>query len=333
VTIRDMLTTLTTADIFAPIQSGLSAVEAKLREASLDNQHPALTSALEHLLASGGKRVRPATALLAARLFDAAPAQAVCLGAALEMLHTATLVHDDLIDGSLLRRGLPTLNAQWTPGATVLTGDFLFARAAELAAETDSVRVMSVFARTLMVIVNGEINQMFVGRGQASRAGYLERIYAKTASLFAAAAEAGAILGDANDRAIDAMRVFGSEMGMAFQIVDDVLDFTADQERLGKPVGSDFRAGKITYPLIHCWREGSEADREVLRALAARPSMEDADLDEVRQMVERYGAVKATMAVVDEYLGRARAHLAAAPDTPARRSLAFAIDFVRERDW
>ncbi|MEP7357330.1 MAG: polyprenyl synthetase family protein, partial [Anaerolineales bacterium] len=159
-----MISTLNTAEILLPIQGDLQAVEAKLRESALADQHPALTSALDHLLASGGKRVRPAVTLLSAHLFGAPRARSVALAAALEMLHTATLVHDDLIDGSLLRRGLPTLNAQWTPGATVLTGDFLFARAAELAAETDSVRVMRAFSRTLMVIVNGEINQMFVGR-------------------------------------------------------------------------------------------------------------------------------------------------------------------------
>ncbi len=129
------------------------------------------------------------------------------------------------------------------------------------------------------------------------------------------------------------MTAFGRDLGIGFQLVDDALDYVAHEDRLGKPVGSDFRAGKITYPLIHCWREASEADREVLRALSARPSMEDADLGEVRRMVDRYGAVKATMAVVDEYLGRARGHLASVADTPARRSLALAIDFVRERDW
>lgn len=329
-TTRDMLTTVTTADIFVPIQGDLGAVERKLRQAGLDNQHPALTSALEHLLASGGKRVRPATALLAARLFDAAPAQAVSLGAALEMLHTATLVHDDLIDGSLLRRGLPTLNAQWTPGATVLTGDFLFARAAELAAETDSVRVMKVFARTLMVIVNGEINQMFVGRGQAMRDGYLKRIYAKTASLFAAAAEAGAILGDADERAIDAMRRFGAEMGMAFQIVDDVLDFTADQERLGKPVGSDLRQGLFTLPVL-CYLERYPEDRDVAALLNGRSG----DVERVARVVAAVRASGAIDEALDEaraYVARAQAALAPMPNNTYRQALSDLADYFVNRN-
>jgi geranylgeranyl pyrophosphate synthase len=330
VTTRDALTTLTTADIFMPIQDDLGAVEAKLRESALDNQHPALTSALDHLLASGGKRVRPATALLAARLFDAAPERAVSLGAALEMLHTATLVHDDLIDGSLLRRGLPTLNAQWTPGATVLTGDFLFARAAELASETDSVRVMGVFARTLMIIVNGEINQMFVGRGQAARADYLHRIYAKTASLFAAAAESGAILGEADDRSIAAMRVYGREIGMAFQVVDDILDFTGDQDRLGKPVGSDLRQGLFTLPVL-CYLDRNPDDRDV----AALLNGHSGDAERVARVVAAVrssGAVDEALDEAREYVARAQAALALMPDNTYRRSLSDLAEYFVSRN-
>jgi geranylgeranyl pyrophosphate synthase len=325
-----MLTTLTTTDIFMPIQEDLTAVETKLREAALDNQHPALTSALDHLLASGGKRVRPATALLAARLFDAVPERAVSLGAALEMLHTATLVHDDLIDGSLLRRGLPTLNAQWTPGATVLTGDFLFARAAELAAETESVRVMGVFARTLMTIVNGEINQMFVGRGQAARDEYLKRIYAKTASLFAAAAEAGAILGGADDRAVAAMRVYGREVGMAFQVVDDVLDFTGDQRRLGKPVGSDMRQGLFTLPVLR-YLERNPEDRDV----AALLNGHSGDGDRVARVVAAVRASGAIDEALDEaraYVDRAQTALALTPVSLYRRALSDLAEYVVSRN-
>jgi geranylgeranyl pyrophosphate synthase len=325
-----MVTTRTTADIFVPIQADLAAVENTLRAAALDNQHPALTSALDHLLASGGKRVRPAIALLSARLFDAEPARAVSLGAALEMLHTATLVHDDLIDGSLLRRGLPTLNAQWTPGATVLTGDFLFARAAELASETDSVRVMGVFARTLMIIVNGEINQMFVGRGQAAREGYLQRIYAKTASLFAAAAEAGAILGEADDRAIAAMRVYGREVGMAFQVVDDVLDFTGDQDRLGKPVGSDLRLGLFTLPVL-CYLDRHPEDRDV----AALLNGHSGDAERVARVVAAVRASGAIDEALDEaraYITRAQAALMHMPDNAYRRALSDLAEYFVSRN-
>jgi geranylgeranyl pyrophosphate synthase len=274
--------------------------------------------------------VRPATALLAAHLFDAEPEQAVALGAALEMLHTATLVHDDLIDGSLLRRGLPTLNAQWTPGATVLTGDFLFARAAELASETDSVRVMGVFARTLMVIVNGEINQMFVGRGQAAREGYFQRIYAKTASLFAAAAEAGAILGGADERATKAMRQFGSEVGMAFQIVDDILDFTSDEDRLGKPVGSDLRQGLFTLPVL-CYLERHPEDRDVAALLNGRSG--DAErVARVVAAVRASGVIGEALEEARAYVARAQAALAHVPDNQYRRALYDLADYFVSRN-
>jgi geranylgeranyl pyrophosphate synthase len=324
-----VLSSIATADILAPIQTDLVAVEAKLREAALANQHPALTSALEHLLGSGGKRVRPATALLVARLFGAPQRRAVALAAAIEMLHTATLVHDDLIDGSLLRRGLPTLNAQWTPGATVLTGDFLFARAAELASESESVRVMNVFARTLMVIVNGELNQMFVGRGQASREAYLERIYAKTASLFAVAAEAAAVLGEADERTIAALRYYGREVGMAFQIVDDVLDFTGDQARLGKPVGSDLRQGLFTLPVL-CYLERHPDDRDVAALLNGRSGDGDR-VDRVVQAVRASGAIDEALDEARAYVARAMAALAPLPDNDYRRALHALADYFVSR--
>jgi geranylgeranyl pyrophosphate synthase len=325
-----VITTLPTTDILAPVRAELEAVEAKMREAALENQHPALTTALEHLLASGGKRVRPAIALLTARLFDADPDGAVALAAAIEMLHTATLVHDDLIDGSLLRRGLPTLNAQWTPGATVLTGDFLFARAAELAAETGSVRVMSVFAHTLMVIVNGEINQMFVGRGQASRQGYYDRIYAKTASLFAVAAEAASILGRANERTVGAMRFFGREVGMAFQIVDDILDFTSDAARLGKPVGSDLRQGLFTLPVL-CYLDEHPSDPDVAALLHGRTT-DGAHVERVVQAVRDSGAIGMALEEAKAYVRRAHASLAGVPNNDYRRALASLADYFVSRD-
>jgi geranylgeranyl pyrophosphate synthase len=325
-----VITTLSTTDIFVPIQPDLQAVEAKMREASLENQHPALTTALEHLLASGGKRVRPAVALLSARLFDAEPGRAVALAAAIEMLHTATLVHDDLIDGSLLRRGLPTLNAQWTPGATVLTGDFLFARAAELASETDSVRVMNVFSRTLMIIVNGEINQMFVGRGEALREGYLNRIYAKTASLFAVAAEAAAILGEADERTIAAMRFFGREIGMAFQIVDDILDFTSDEARLGKPVGSDLRQGLFTLPVLYYMEQNAD-DRDVVALLNGR-SGDGERVDRVVRAVRASGAITLALNEAKAYVARAQGTLATMPANVYRQALSDLSEYFVSRN-
>ena len=174
-----------------------------------NGHHAELKTALDHLLSSGGKRIRPAVALLTGGMLGADPDRLITLAAAIELLHTATLVHDDLIDGSLLRRGNPTLNAHWTPAATVLTGDFIFARAAKLAAETDSVEVMRLFSETLSTIVNGEITQMFGGRNSVRREDYFKRIYAKTASMFELATAAAAVLSPLYDEVINAVQKYG----------------------------------------------------------------------------------------------------------------------------
>lgn len=215
-----------------------------------DGYQADLKAALEHLLSSGGKRIRPTLTLIAGRMLGAQKQRLLTMAAAIELLHTATLVHDDLIDGSLLRRGIPTLNAKWSPGATVLTGDFLFAKAASLAAKTESIPVIQLFSETLSIIVNGEISQMFNNRCRINRSEYYQRIYAKTASLFETSAASAAMLSPVEKVVVDQMAQFGYNIGVAFQIVDDILDFTADQSTIGKPVGGDLRQGLVTLPTI-----------------------------------------------------------------------------------
>ncbi len=231
--------------------------------AQSDESHPDLRAALEHLLAAGGKRIRPTLGLLVGTIFGAPLEKLITLGAAVELLHTATLVHDDLIDGALLRRGMPTLNARWSPPATVLTGDFLFARAAKLAAETDHLPLMKLFSETLAVIVNGELTQMFTSRGLISRDNYINRIYAKTASLFEMTSRAATMVSPANEATVESMRNFGYQIGMAFQIVDDILDFTGNQASVGKPLGSDLLNGLVTLPAIY-YAEANPDDPDIL---------------------------------------------------------------------
>jgi geranylgeranyl pyrophosphate synthase len=305
-------------ELIATVQPELRAVEGRMRAVTVSH-HPAIGFALDHLLAAGGKRLRPALALLSARLFDAPRERAVSLAAAIEMLHTASLVHDDLVDGSLLRRGIPTLNAHWTPAATVLAGDFLFGRAAELAAEAESVPVMKAFARTLMIIVNGELTQMFNGRGTASREGYFQRIYGKTASLFAVAAESPALLAGADDAAVSAMRTFGREAGMAFQIADDVLDFTSDETHLGKPAGSDLRQGLITLPAL-CYLDQNPNDPDFAQLLNGHAG-DAAVVARVVEAVRGSGAIEAALDEAQAYIDRAQAALAAIPDNEHRQTL------------
>ena len=238
------------------VSDEILAVEDLMRKQS-QGFNEDLQAALDHLISSGGKRIRPNLTLLVGKMLNGDMDRLITLSAAIEMLHTATLVHDDLIDGSLLRRGIPTLNSKWTPAATVLTGDFIFAKAANLAAETNSIPVMKLFANTLGVIVNGEITQMFSSHCISDIDLYYKRIYSKTASLFETSTISAAIISEADHAQKEYLRQFGYELGIAFQIIDDVLDFTSNQENLGKPVGGDLRMGIITLPAIHYFSEYS----------------------------------------------------------------------------
>ncbi len=246
----------------SPVTQEIKLVEERMRSQA-DESHPDLRAALEHLLAAGGKRIRPTLSLLVGNMLGAPLEKLVTLGAAVELLHTATLVHDDLIDGALLRRGMATLNARWSPPATVLTGDYLFARAAKLAAETDHLPLMKQFSETLAIIVNGELTQMFTSRGLVNRDNYYKRIYAKTASLFEMTSRSAAMVSPASEETVEAMRDFGYQIGMAFQIVDDILDFNGDQTAVGKPLGSDLLNGLVTLPAIY-YAEANQNDADVL---------------------------------------------------------------------
>jgi geranylgeranyl pyrophosphate synthase len=266
--------------------------------AQAEESHPDLRAALEHLLAAGGKRVRPTMCMLIGNNLGAESGRLVTLGAALELLHTATLVHDDLIDGALLRRGMPTLNARWSPPATVLTGDYLFARAAMLAAEVDHLLLMKHFSETLAIIVNGELAQMFTSRGILSRDNYYKRIYAKTASLFEMTARSAALISPVDDSVVESMRSFGYKTGMAFQIVDDVLDFTGEQSAVGKPLGSDLLNGLVTLPAIF-YAEAHPDDPDVL----SLPQGGWTNSDNMARLIEKIRSSRSVSQSLDEASG------------------------------
>jgi geranylgeranyl pyrophosphate synthase len=319
---------LTTATFFIPVQERIRQVEARMRAES-DGHHPDLGAALDHLLASGGKRVRPAVALLTGGMLDADPDRLITLSAAIELLHTATLVHDDLIDGALLRRGLPTLNSQWTPAATVLTGDFIFARAAKLAAETDSVEVMRLFAETLSTIVNGEITQMFSNRVVPDREDYFQRIYAKTASMFVLATCAAAVLSPEVDHVMDAVRVYGYEIGMAFQVIDDVLDFTGEQDTVGKPVANDLRQGLITLPtIIYVDLHPNDPDVEFLKS---GNHYDEARLLRLAASIRKSQAIPEAIAEARQFVDRGLDALADLPRTPENQALEELANYIVRR--
>jgi geranylgeranyl pyrophosphate synthase len=309
----------------------LACVEQKLREKP-DLEYEVLTLAIEHLFSSGGKRIRPASVIYASRLYSATISpKIIALVAAVEMLHTASLVHDDLIDGALLRRGIPTLNANWTPGATILTGDYLFAHAADLAAQASNVHLMHRFAETLMVICSGELRQQFSNlSARMRRDDYYARIYSKTASLFELATEAAGILENAPEGQVAALREYGRNLGLAFQVADDVLDFIGDEQHLGKPVGSDLRQGLITLPAL-CYLEQHPEDEVIVRLFRSNEHRSEEAIHRAVSAIRESGAVEAALDEARGFVGRSRSALDPLPAGPARQAMQDLADFTVQR--
>ncbi len=318
----------TTATFFDLVRSQIPQVEARMRSVP-DRHHPQLNLAIDHLLASGGKRLRPTLTLLTARLLGTDEDKAIGLAAAIEMLHTATLVHDDLIDGSLMRRGLPTLNANLTPGATVLTGDYIFARAAHLAAGIGSLPLMEHFARTLMTIVNGEIVQLFREQSGDDRQDYFDRIYAKTASLFELATMGAAILRQANQEIIETMRRFGYQTGIAFQIVDDVLDFAGEEAQVGKPLGSDLRHGLLTLPTL-LYLDGRPQGASLAEAILAG-RLSEAERNDLVSAIRGSDAIEGALAEARNAIAAGETQLEGMPDGPELAGLRQLAHYVVDR--
>ncbi|HLA07804.1 MAG TPA: polyprenyl synthetase family protein [Anaerolineales bacterium] len=321
---------MSTTTFFTSVQDQLQFIEQRIRDQVSDDQHPDLRSALEHLLSAGGKRIRPTLGLLVGNMLGAPEQKLITLGASVELLHTATLVHDDLIDGALLRRGMPTLNARWSPAATVLTGDFLFARAAKLAAETDYLPLMKLFSETLATIVNGELTQMFSAHGVINRNNYYNRIYSKTASLFEMSALAASMVGTEDENIRESMRSYGYEVGMAFQIVDDILDFTGDQTKVGKPIGSDLLNGLVTLPAIYFAEEHPD-DEDVL-SLPGGGWKDTARVQRLVDNIRRNAAIEKAMDEAQQAVHRALGALEESPASPEKDALEDLANYIVDRN-
>jgi geranylgeranyl pyrophosphate synthase len=325
---------LATIAVFDLVKDDLQRVETRLHDIPLraEADFELVTEAIGHVLDAGGKRIRPALTLLTGRLYPSDPNKIISLAAAVEMLHTATLVHDDVVDGALLRRGSPTLNARWSPGATILTGDYMFARAADLAAQTDHVRVMQIFARSLMTIVSGELRQLFGDAAfRQTREDYFKRIYAKTASMFELATEAAGVLIGATESEILDLRHFGHDLGIAFQIMDDVLDFIGDASQVGKPVANDLRQGIVTLPVID-YLDKHPADKRVDDLLHHNYHDNDTVLSIVAD-VRASGAVDRAIAEARNYVLSSQAALMRLPDNEARQTMLAVADYVVARNY
>ena len=279
-----------------------------------------------HLVAAGGKRLRPLLTLASARLCgynnQDGRMRHVEIAACVEFIHTATLLHDDVVDDSQLRRGLASANAIFGNKASVLVGDFLFARAFQILTADASLDVMAILSAASATLAEGEVMQMTTQNDLSTSVDqYLQVIYGKTAALFAAACESGAVLGDVAPQAREALRVYGANLGMAFQLVDDALDYSADQAVLGKEVGDDFKEGKVTLPVLAAYEAGSKEDRVFWRRVIEECEQQPEDLDAALLRIAQTNAIGITLSKAEDYATLARQALQDFPDNDLKAIL------------
>ncbi|MEA2754191.1 MAG: octaprenyl-diphosphate synthase [Aliidongia sp.] len=287
-----------------------------------------------HIISAGGKRLRPMLTLATSRLCGYAGDRHLALAAAVEFIHTATLLHDDVVDASDLRRGLATANAVWGNKPSVLVGDFLFSRAFQLMVGDGSLEVLRILSNASAVIAEGEVLQLITANDlTTTESAYLEVIDAKTAVLFAAAAEIGGVIADRPVAEIAALERFGRNLGMAFQLVDDMLDYSAHQAELGKTVGDDFRDGKMTLPIVLALQSADADEREFWRRTLEDQDQGETDLARAIQLMRKHGTLDATLARARCYADAAIDALAVFPDEPIRRALIEVAEFCLQRGY
>ena len=313
--------------------SGMNAVNAVILE-RMQSKVALIPELAGHLIAGGGKRMRPMLTLTSAALFDYTGARHHKLAAAVEFIHTATLLHDDVVDGSGLRRGRRTANVIWGNPSSVLVGDFLFSRAFELMVEDGSLKVLKILSAASAVIAEGEVDQLTAQRRiETGEEHYLQIIAAKTAALFAAACRIAPVVAEAGEEAEDALEVYGRNLGIAFQLVDDAIDYGSDSATMGKGVGDDFRDGKMTLPVILAYARGSEEDRAFWRAAIAGDRGGDKDLAKAIALVSSTAALADTLERARIYARRAIDALALFPAGKAKAALTEAAEFAVARAY
>lgn len=330
---RDEATAFDT--LLALVADDLDAVNRTI-VAKMHSSVPLIPQLAGYLVASGGKRLRPMLTLAAARLCKAEGQRQVELAACVEFIHTATLLHDDVVDESDLRRGQASANAVWGNKASVLVGDFLLSRAFELMVADGSLRILEILSHASAVIAEGEVLQLSTANDtETDEAAYLQVIEAKTARLFAAACQIGAVIASRPTIEEQALEQYGLNLGIAFQLIDDVLDYSAVQETLGKTVGDDFHEGKITLPVILAFRRGDETERSFWRRVVEDLDQAEsgADLAQAQALMTRHGALDDTVKRARHYGDRARDALAIFPESPVKSALLEIVSFCIERAY
>ncbi|NJD37961.1 MAG: polyprenyl synthetase family protein [Geobacter sp.] len=314
------------------IGDDLKQVEEQFRK-DLESEVPLIRKVGEYVLASGGKRIRPAMLLLAARLCNYQGTQAIPLASVVEFIHTATLLHDDVVDSATLRRGLASANTLWGNEASVLIGDFLFSKSFSLMVAAGSLDILRVMSRATTVIAEGEVLQLlYTGEVGLTEEQYVEVVRAKTAVLLSAACQSGAILGNAPPEQEQALADFGMELGIAFQLMDDILDYTASEAEFGKSIGHDLEEGKLTLPLIHALRGCSEADREAVAAIIEKDELSPEDFRLVSGLVSTHGGIDYTVAKARCCVDACHEHLSCFPAGICKDALLELAEYVVTRN-
>ena len=320
---------MTFDDVVALCRNDMRAVDDLIRE-SLKSDVALVSQVSEYIVMSGGKRLRPMIVLLAARAFGYDDEQHVRAAAIIEFIHTATLLHDDVVDSSSRRRGKDSANAVFGNQASVLVGDFLYSRAFQMMVDIGSMRIMQILADATNTIAAGEVMQLMnVHDPDTTEDAYRQVIYRKTARLFEAGAQIAAVLAERSTTDETAMVRFGQELGTAFQLVDDALDFNASAEELGKNLGDDLAEGKATLPLIHAMREGSDADKELIRKAILGGGLDQ--LEKITAIIESTGALQYTAARAQEAADKAIGALSDVPDSDYKPALIAIADFSVQR--
>jgi len=313
---------------YTPVDAELQELQRRLLEVG-SGGHPTFAAAVQHLFGSPGKLLRPTLVFLSARFGPARDGEVVLnLAQSLELVHTASLVHDDIVDEAELRRNIPTVNATWDDDVALIVGDYLFAKAYALAAVLPKPEVIAIVAQTVFALCDGELNEVTATRALPSESSYMERIELKTASLYAACCQGAALLADAEPDDVAALGAYGTSLGLAFQITDDVLDVAGDETDFGKTVGRDLAEGMPTLPMIYAV---DETEDQMLAARIVAPGKSPGEVRELLRVIRESGGVERARAKALSFHDDAVAALAALPDRPERDALREIADFVVRR--
>ena len=318
-------------EVFELLRDDLAAIEREFGRDTVSNVE-AITEIGEYLRAGGGKRIRPALLLLSSRLFNYQGRGAIRLGAVVEIIHTATLVHDDIIDEAQTRRGRPAANTQWGNSKCVLAGDWLYMQAFKIAVQERNFRILDTLIDLTQQMVEGELLQMETLGKLISLDEHFDLIFRKTACLFSVCMRMGAILGGATLEQEESLAQYGRDLGMAFQIVDDVLDLTASESILGKPVASDLREGKVTMAVIHALERCTAPERKSIETVVREQGFDGVTHSQILAILSRYGSLDAASARAMQYAALARNAICNFPDSEIKRALLWAPDFVVARE-